>query len=90
MPPTHWLPSRRRPVQQPPAASTSPDNQAAPEPPAPDGFWLTDPGFLTRLREATLTMLHLVENVMDDDFTVVEALDGARHHAIGMLGIPAE
>ncbi|MEU9246616.1 hypothetical protein [Streptomyces sp. NPDC048385] len=86
MPPPRWLPSRRRP---PPEAARTAEPDAHP-PPGPQGFWLTDPAFRSRLRVGTLTMLDMVEGVLDDDFTLTEAIDGARHHAAHMLNIPAE
>ncbi|MEH0658447.1 hypothetical protein QA860_12030 [Streptomyces stelliscabiei] len=35
-------------------------------------------------------MLDLIEDVMDDDFTLTEAIDGFCHHAVDLLNIPAE
>lgn len=35
-------------------------------------------------------MLDMVEGVLDDDFTLTDAIYGARHHAADMLDIPAE
>ncbi|MFB7270735.1 hypothetical protein [Streptomyces sp. NPDC056244] len=86
MPPSRWLPTRRRPPQQPRPAAADPDDGPA----GPEGFWLTDTAFLGRLHAATLTLLDLVENVMDDDFTLTEALSGAQHQAVGLLGLPAD
>ncbi|MDV9194365.1 hypothetical protein [Streptomyces sp. Wh19] len=40
------------------------------------------------MREATLIVLDLVDNVLDDDFTIAEALAGAGDHAADALGIP--
>jgi hypothetical protein len=86
MPPPRWLPSRRRP---PPETARTAEPEAH-SPPGPQGFWLTDPAFRSRLHGATLTMLDMVEGVLDDDFTLTEAIDGARHHAPDMLNVPAE
>ncbi|MFF0201888.1 hypothetical protein [Streptomyces sp. NPDC005017] len=86
MPPPRWLPFRRRP--QPEAARTA--EPETPSPPGPQGFWLTDPAFRDRLHTATLTMLDMVEGVLYDDFTLTEAIDGARYHATDMLNIPTE
>ncbi|MGW6742805.1 hypothetical protein ACWGDX_19135 [Streptomyces sp. NPDC055025] len=85
----HWLNVRRKPPQhsesRPPASGDGPHG-----PHGPDGFWLTDTAFLARLHTATLTLLDIADNVMEDDFTVSEALAGARHHAAHLLGIPAD
>ncbi|MFI6808208.1 hypothetical protein ACIBO6_24875 [Streptomyces luteogriseus] len=81
-----WLALRRRP--QPEATRTA--EPEAHSLPGPQGPWLTDPDFRARLRSATLTMLDLVENVMEDDFTLTEAIDGFRYHAAELLNIPAE
>ncbi|AJT62488.1 hypothetical protein T261_0799 [Streptomyces lydicus] len=58
--------------------------------PGPNGFWLTDPAFRARMHTATLTMLDLVEGVMDFDMTLTEALQGVREEVPFMLGIPDE
>lgn len=83
MPPPRWLPSHRRP----PAATTP--AQAPPPPPSPNGFWLTDPDFRDRLHRATLTLLDLVEDCLNDEVPLTELLDGARDHAEQLLGIPS-
>ncbi|ULR53931.1 hypothetical protein [Streptomyces deccanensis] len=81
-----WLALRRRP--QPEVTRTA--EPEAHSLPGPQGPWLTDPDFRARLRSATLTMLDLVENVMEDDFTLTESIDGFRYHAAELLNIPAE
>jgi LPXTG-motif cell wall-anchored protein len=86
MPPPRWLSLRRR--QRP--DTTRAVGQEESLPPGPQGFWLTDPDFRERLRRATWTMLDLVAYALDDDFTLTEAIDGARYHAVELLGIPAE
>ncbi|MEU2131802.1 hypothetical protein [Streptomyces sp. NPDC018352] len=43
---------------------------------------------LAQLHEATLTVLDLVEGALDDDFTLADALSGARNHAAEALDIP--
>lgn len=86
MSPSRWLALRRRP--QPEARRT--DEHEAHSPSAPQGFWLTDSDFRAQLHWATLTMLDLVEGVLDDGFTLTEAIDGARYHAADLLNIPAE
>ncbi|GGZ79979.1 hypothetical protein [Streptomyces bluensis] len=84
MPPPRWLSLRRRP--QPEATRTvEPDSRT---PPGPQGPWLADPDFSARLHSATLTLLDLVEDVMHDDFTMTEAIDGFRYHAADLLNIP--
>ncbi|MER5822133.1 hypothetical protein ABT086_07585 [Streptomyces mirabilis] len=83
MPPPRWLPSRCRP----PAQTTT--DQSPPAPLGPNGFWLTDPVFRDRLHSATLIMLDLVEDAMNDDIPLTDVLDGARHHAEDLLGVPS-
>ncbi|MFD7862205.1 hypothetical protein [Streptomyces sp. NPDC059783] len=83
MPPPRWLPSDRRP---PPATTPV---QAPPPPPGPNGFWLTDPDFRDRLHRATLTLLDIVEDCLNDAVPLTELLDGARDHAEQLLGIPS-
>ncbi|MFE0680577.1 hypothetical protein ACFW17_07205 [Streptomyces sp. NPDC058961] len=39
---------------------------------------------------ATLILLDIIEDVMDDDVPLTEVLREARFHAVDMLGIPAE
>ncbi|MFM9571828.1 hypothetical protein ACKI1I_17195 [Streptomyces turgidiscabies] len=86
MAPPRWLALRHRP--QPEATRTA--EPEAHTPSAPQGPWLTDPHLRARLQCATLTMLDLIEDVMDDDFTLTEAIDGFCHHAADLLNIPAE
>ncbi|MFJ9033659.1 hypothetical protein ACIRQP_35180 [Streptomyces sp. NPDC102274] len=86
MPKHHWLNARRKPPQHPgsrPPATTD-------GPAGPDGFWLTDTAFLARLHTATLALIDIADNVMEDDFTLTEALAGARHQATDLLGIPID
>lgn len=83
MPPPRWLPSHRRP---PPANAPV---QAPPPAPGPNGFWLTDPDFRDRLHRATLTLLDVVEDCLNDEVPLTELLDGARDHAEQLLGIPS-
>ncbi|KUO15195.1 hypothetical protein [Streptomyces dysideae] len=84
MPPPRWLAFRRR--LQPEATRTvEPESRT---PLGPQGPWLTDPDFSARLHSATLTLLDLVEDVMHDDFTLTEAIDGFRYHAADLLNIP--
>jgi hypothetical protein len=85
MPSPRWLPVRRRPQQPHAAGSSEPPPQ-----PGPRGFWLTDPDFRARLHSATLTLLDIVEDCMNDDIPLTEVLNGARFHAEHMLGIPVE
>ncbi|MBC9719243.1 hypothetical protein H9Y04_42700 [Streptomyces sp. TRM66268-LWL] len=83
MSPPRWFPSHHRP---PPPTTTVPD----PSPPSgPNGFWITDPDFRDRLRSATLTLLDIVEDCLNDDVPLTEILDGARDHAEHMLGVPS-
>ncbi|WP_416986665.1 hypothetical protein [Streptomyces sp. T028] len=84
MPPPRWLAFRRRP-QAEAAPTAEPDSRT---PPGPQGPWLADPEFSARLHSATLTLLDLVEDVMNDDFTLTEAIDGFRYHAADLLNIP--
>lgn len=78
-----WKLSRRQTLPAP-ATAVGP-----PAPPGPNGFWLTDPGFRDRLHSATLILLDLIEDALDDGFALTEALDGARDHAEHMLGVPS-
>ncbi|MER5442581.1 hypothetical protein [Streptomyces sp. NPDC002790] len=80
MPSPRWFPSHRQP---PPAAALGP-----PAPSGPNGFWLTDPDFRNRLHSATLTLLDMVEDCLNDEIPLTEILDGARDHAEHMLGVP--
>ena len=82
MSPPRWFPSHRRP----PSPTTA---VHGPSPPSgPNGFWITDPDFRNRLHSATLTLLDIVEDCLNDDFPLTEILDGARDHAEDMLGVP--
>jgi hypothetical protein len=81
---------------QPPAAPR-PDKAVSqrtlsghPPAPEPNGFWLVDPDFRARLRSATHVLLDIVADCLDDDFRLIQALDGARYHAAELLGIPNE
>ncbi|OII62160.1 hypothetical protein BJP40_03955 [Streptomyces sp. CC53] len=65
-------------------------HKAAPQPSGPEGFWLTDNDFALRLQKATLIWLELADNMIDDGFTLFEALTGAHAHAPGLLDLPAE
>ncbi|MFH9612866.1 hypothetical protein ACH4MM_03695 [Streptomyces pratensis] len=78
-----WFPSQRRPP--PPTTAV----HGPPPPPGPNGFWLTDPNFRERLHSATLTLLDIVEDGLDDDVPLTKLLDGARDHAEHMLGVPS-
>ncbi|MFE1189897.1 hypothetical protein [[Kitasatospora] papulosa] len=83
MPMPHWMPSHRK--APPPAAAV----QGPPAPSGPNGFWLTDPDFRDRLTSATLTLLDLVEDALNDDIPLTEAIGDARHHVEYMLGVPS-
>ncbi|MFF6783837.1 hypothetical protein [Streptomyces sp. NPDC012510] len=84
MPPPRWLALRRRPQSE---ATRTAELQSG-TPPGPQGPWLADPDFSARLHSATLTLLDLVEDVMHDDFTLTEVIDGFRYHAASLLNIP--
>ncbi|MFF4714475.1 hypothetical protein ACFY2V_24175 [Streptomyces eurythermus] len=81
---TLWFPQIQK--QQPKQAHDAPAPARQAE--APNGFWLTDPDFRTRLQAATVRVLHLLADCLDDDFRLIQALDGARHHADDLLGVP--
>lgn len=83
MSPPRWFPSHRRP----PSPTTA--VHGPPTPPGPNGFWITDPDFRDRLHSATLTLLDIVEDCLNDDLPLTEILDGARDHAEQMLGVPS-
>ncbi|MGW0995376.1 hypothetical protein ACWD5V_19125 [Streptomyces sp. NPDC002523] len=83
MPPPRWFPSHRRP---PPPTTAAP---GPPPPSGPNGFWITDPDFRDRLHSATLTLLDIVEDCLNDDLPLTEILDGACDHAEHMLGVPS-
>ncbi|MEV7955251.1 hypothetical protein [Streptomyces sp. NPDC088141] len=85
-----WPLSRRAPTNRTETPHSDPPVLAPPAAaaPQPGAYWLTDTDFLARLHEATLTVLDLVDNVMYDDMTLVEALAGVCDHASDMLGIP--
>ncbi|MFH9090888.1 hypothetical protein [Streptomyces sp. NPDC017673] len=83
---TLWVPrtAKRRSKQShdaPTPAHRSPTE-------APNGFWLTDPDFRTRLQAATVGTLHVLADCLDDDFRLIQALDGARYHAGELFGVP--
>ncbi|WP_206342747.1 hypothetical protein [Streptomyces ureilyticus] len=61
-----------------------------PPAPEPNGFWLVDPEFRARLQSAAHLLLDIVADCLDDDFRLIQALDGARYHAGELLGIPDE
>ena len=83
MSPPRWFPSHRQP---PPVTAVS----GPPPPSGPNGFWITDPAFRDRLHSATLTLLDIVEDCLnDDDVPLTEVLGGARDHAEHMLGVPS-
>lgn len=80
-----------------PPATARPNKAAAqrtlsghPPAPEPNGFWLVDPDFRARLQSATHLLLDIVADCLDDDFRLIQALDGARYHASELLGIPNE
>ncbi|MGY9065340.1 hypothetical protein [Streptomyces sp. CAS3] len=83
-----WLPETAKPQPQTTAARPNP----APRPMvgALNGFWLVDPDFRTRLETATFRVLDVIADCLGDDFRLIEALDGARHHSGELLGIPDE
>lgn len=83
MPPPRWFPSARNSPPSTAAAASSP-------PPGPNGFWITDPVFRDRLHSATLALLDVVEDCLNDDVPLSEVLGGARRHAEHMLGVPSE
>ncbi|MEV6426004.1 hypothetical protein [Streptomyces sp. NPDC051662] len=79
---SRWMPSRQSP---PPAAAV----QGPPAPSGPNGFWLVDPSFRDRLASATLALLDLVGDALNDDIPLAEALDDAHDHVEYMLGVPS-
>ncbi|MGW1604876.1 hypothetical protein [Streptomyces eurythermus] len=83
---TLWFPQIQK--QQPKQAHDAPAPARRSQAEAPNGFWLTDPDFRTRLQAATVRVLHLLADCLDDDFRLIQALDGARHHADDLLGVP--
>lgn len=52
------------------------------------GCWLTDADFLTRLHQATLVWLDIVDSVLDDGLPLTQALTGSRERAAQLLNIP--
>ncbi|MFE7272496.1 hypothetical protein [Streptomyces sp. NPDC057623] len=82
MPPPRWFPLHRRE----PATTAV---HGPPAPSGPNGFWITDPDFRDRLHSATLTLLDIVEDCLNDDLALSDILDGARDHAETMLGVPS-
>ncbi|BCM65710.1 hypothetical protein EASAB2608_01044 [Streptomyces sp. EAS-AB2608] len=83
---TLWFPQTQK--QQPKQSHDAPAPARRSQAEAPNGFWLTDPDFRTRLQNATVRVLHLLADCLDDDFRLIQALDGARHHADELLGVP--
>ncbi|WP_216586384.1 hypothetical protein [Streptomyces brasiliscabiei] len=83
MPPPRWFPLHRR--EPPPTTAV----HGPPAPSGPNGFWITDPDFRDRLHSATLTLLDIVEDCLNDDLALSDILDGARDHAETMLGVPS-
>ncbi|KMS67732.1 hypothetical protein ACM01_41680 [Streptomyces viridochromogenes] len=83
MSPPRWFQSNRR--SPPPTTAV----HGPPAPSGPNGFWITDPDFRDRLYSATLTLLDIVEDCLNDDFPLTEFLNGARDHAEHMLGVPS-
>ncbi|MFF3460341.1 hypothetical protein ACFYXH_39875 [Streptomyces sp. NPDC002730] len=64
-----WFPSHRRP---PPPTTTA---VAGPPPPSgPNGFWIADPDFRDRLPSATLSLLDIVEDCLNDDIPLLTLL----------------
>ncbi|WP_217570594.1 hypothetical protein [Streptomyces sp. GbtcB7] len=84
-----WFPQPPA-TPQPNAAVTQRALSGHPPAPEPNGFWLVDPDFRARLQSATHLLLDIVADCLDDDFRLIQALDGARYHAGELLGIPDE
>lgn len=84
-----WFPLLPAP-SQPNKAMTQRALSGHPPAPSPDGSWLLDAGFHARLQSATRILLDIVADSLDDGFTIIQALDGARFHAGELLGIPDE
>ncbi|MFC0844700.1 hypothetical protein ACFH04_13425 [Streptomyces noboritoensis] len=79
--------SRRPAVPQPePAAPAVPEG---PAPAGPEGYWLTDTAFSGRLREAALVVLDVVEGMLNDGYTLTQALDGSHQFVADLLHLPA-
>ncbi|MEV1088920.1 hypothetical protein [Streptomyces microflavus] len=73
-----------------PLAPTATAVSGPPPPSGPNGFWITDPAFRDRLHSATLTLLDIVEDRLnDDDVSLTGVLGGARDHVEHMLGVPS-
>ncbi|MEU6231228.1 hypothetical protein [Streptomyces sp. NPDC047042] len=84
-----WFPQLPAPPR-PETAASQRTLSGHPPAPEPNGFWLVDPDFRERLRSATHVLLDIVADCLDDDFRLIQALDGARYHAAELLGIPNE
>ncbi|MFF8447725.1 hypothetical protein ACF06Q_08490 [Streptomyces leeuwenhoekii] len=83
---TLWFPQAAK--RQPKAPEERPTLTGRPAA-EPNGFWLTDPDFRSRLEAATRGVLDVVADCLDDDFRLLQALDGVR--CLGdLLGIPDE
>ncbi|MCC9706022.1 hypothetical protein E4N62_12600 [Streptomyces sp. MNU76] len=84
-----WFPqpTTRARTSTPPVQRTLSGRPPAPE---PNGFWLTDPDFRTRLQSATHLLLDLLADCLGDGISLLPALDGARYHGSELLGIPTE
>ncbi|MFJ4572099.1 hypothetical protein ACIP4W_11810 [Streptomyces sp. NPDC088846] len=82
-----WLPVRcRTPQPGGPSAHATTGRESVQV--ASEADWFADGDVLARLHETTLIVLDLVDNVLDDDFTLAQALAGAGDHAADALGIP--
>lgn len=81
--PERWL-SRCTSAPQPEPAAPQ-----GPAPVGPVGYWLTDTAFSGRLREATLVVLDVVEEMLNDGYTLTQALDGSHHFVADLLHLPA-
>ncbi|MER6531697.1 hypothetical protein [Streptomyces sp. NPDC001508] len=85
---TLWFPQDMKPPQE--ASPKQPSRSSHRKPPEPNGYWLTDPDFRSRLRSATHLLLDMIADGLNDDFTPLQVLEGARSHAADLLGIPSE
>ncbi|MEU5083764.1 MULTISPECIES: hypothetical protein [Streptomyces] len=81
-----WFPQTAKQQLKQSHDALSPARRPATE--APNGLWLTDPDFRTRLHGATVRVLDVLADCLDDDFRLIQALDGARHQADELLGVP--
>ncbi|MGQ4482645.1 hypothetical protein [Streptomyces sp. SAS_276] len=84
-----WFPQPPA-VPRPDKAASQRTLSGHPPAPEPNGFWLVDPDFRARLQSATHLLLDIVADCLNDDFRLIQALDGARYHAAELLGIPNE